>query len=249
MASGLSCLVALCWLCQGVSVRLPCSSLRRAVRTLCRTEKWPCVSTGPVALVCPARWHACDYLAARKTLARQARAWKSPQALGAARDAADSTNSKAYTSSMEAAPMRMQEEPVAETSVPGSHFWPEEPEHEEEEPQPGPQRAATPNTFSGPKLRWPAIREAFGETRQRRPGPGRAVVRGYAAAWTRSKVAEVLSRSVAARVDVDAAPQAGRPGGYQRLWPCRPRSDENGRLVVCERREHGRPPTPGRLSR
>ena len=139
----------------------------------------------------------------------------------------------------------MQEEPVAETPLLGSHFEPEEPEHEEEEPQPkGRSVPPPPNTFSEAEaLRWPAIREALSDETRQHVGQGLAVrvVRGYAAASdTPPKVAEVLEKTVAWRreYDVDAALTKPAPAweAYQRLWPCFVHgTDENGRLVVCER--------------
>ncbi len=141
--------------------------------------------------------------------------------------------------------MRMREEPVAETPLLGSHFEPEEPEHEEEDPQPkGRSVPPPPNTFSEAEaLRWPAIREALSDETRQSVGQGLAVrvVRGYAAASdTPPKVAEVLEKTVAWRreYDVDAALTKPAPAweAYQRLWPCFVHgTDENGRLVVCER--------------
>ena len=157
------------------------------------------------------------FLAACKTLAKaelQSLEIRSTlQALGAAASR-DSTNSKANASvQMEAAPMRMQEEPVAETPLLGSHFEPEEPEHEEEETPQSKGRSVPPppNTFSEAEaLRWPAIREALSDETRQSVGQGLAVrvVRGYAAASdTPPKVAEVLEKTVAWRreYDVDAA--------------------------------------------
>ena len=135
--------------------------------------------------------------------------------------------------------MRMQEEPVAETPLLGSHF---EPEHEDEEPQ-SKGRAVPPiklahetkgsvppppNAFSEAEaLRWPAIREALSDETRQSVGQGLAVrvVRGYAAASdTPPKVAEVLEKTVTWRreYDVDAALTKPAPAweAYQRLWPC-----------------------------
>ena len=73
--------------------------------------------------------------------------------------------------------MRMREEPVAETPLLGSHFEPEEPEHEEEEATPSKGSVPPPpNTFSEAEaLRWPAIREALADETRQSVGQGLAV--------------------------------------------------------------------------